>query len=62
MTNKKLKNLEEKLSNIQRKIDPDCIDSLQGHDLENFKNYTPKEQPSFLKSEPPIKTPSFLSI
>ena len=39
MTNKKLKNLEEKLSNIQRKIDPDCIDSLQGHDLENFKNY-----------------------
>ena len=37
--NKKLKNLEEKLSNIQRKIDPDCIDSLQGHDLENFKNY-----------------------
>jgi len=39
MTNKKLKNLEEKLSNIQRKIDPDCIDSLQGHDSENFKNY-----------------------
>ena len=37
--NKKLKNLEEKLSNIQRKIDPDCIDSLQGHNLENFKNY-----------------------
>jgi len=39
MPNKKLKNLEEKLSNIQRKIDPDCIDSLQGHNLENFKNY-----------------------
>ena len=37
MPNKKLKNLEEKLSNIQRKINPDSIDSLQGGDLEEFK-------------------------